>query len=282
MPFSFSFTRRVLIEPRAFPPFTQTQRVKEKEKGRPGVKMAWHPFFIRECREFISAPGGVKMKSLVLSAIFVLSILLASSFSMAQSLTVEQVTIRGSGCPEGTASATLSPDGKALSVLYSDFLVEGSGSAEKTCQVVVRMRAPKGYKVHMARADLRGFNGLPAGARSRFETSIRFTDWRDWTQAQTFSQNFTGPLADDFFQALATPYSKWGNCGGMQFSIVLDTRFSLSNPSAESALLSLDSSDIMAGPASVYHLGLESCKGGNGNGNGNGNNGRGNGRGRVL
>jgi hypothetical protein len=200
--------------------------------------------------------------------------------ALAQQLTMEQMSASGSGCPAGSVGATLSPDGTALSVLYSQFTVEGTGSAEKTCQVVVRMRAPQGYRVRMASADLRGFNALPEGARSQFDTTIRFTDWRDWTQAESYSQKFAGPMADDFFQQMETPRSKWGNCGGMQFSIVLDTKFKMNNPTADSgALSSLDSSDITAGAANVYHLALESCKGGGGNGNGNGN-GHGNGNGR--
>lgn len=194
--------------------------------------------------------------------LFICAMCFIGSFAQAQRLTMEEVKFSGSGCPSGTVDASLSPDGRALSVLYSAFTVEGTGVAERNCQVVVRMRAPKGYRVHMAHADLRGFNALPEGSQSRFDTTIRFTDWRDWSQTQNYSQTFRGPLVDGFFQQVETPYSRWGNCGGMLFYIVLDTRFVMQNPTAEMALSSLDSSDILEGPASVYHLELDSCKGG--------------------
>lgn len=180
----------------------------------------------------------------------------------AQSLTMESVKFAGSGCPAGTVDASLSPDGRALSVLFSAFTIEGVGAAEKNCQIIAQMRAPKGYRVHMAHADLRGFNALPVGSQSRFDTTIRFTDWRNWSKTQSLTQNFSGPVADGFFVQTETPYSRWGNCGGMLFYIVLDTRFVMQNPTTEAALLSLDSSDILSGPASVYHLELDSCRGG--------------------
>ncbi len=203
-----------------------------------------------------------------------------TQFAHAQSLSLEQITMAGSGCPAGSVGVSLSPDGRALSLLYSQFTVEGTGNSERNCQVSVRMRAPKHYKVHMAKADLRGFTSLPAQARGTFETLIRFTDWRNSSKTESLRQNFQGPVNDSFFLSAATPESRWGNCGGMEFTIVLETRFSMQNQTTEAALLSLDSSDITAGPAAnIYHLELDACgPGGNGNGNGRGN-GNGNGRG---
>jgi hypothetical protein len=224
---------------------------------------------------------------LVRSLLLVASLFASSQSLFAQTLTLDQVKFTGSGCPAGTVDVALSPDGTALSVLYSAFTIEAAqGSGSKTCQVVAQMQAPKGFRVHMARADLRGFNGLPQGANGTLDTTIRFTDWRDWSQTQSYSQNFAGPLNDNFYLEMATPESRWGNCGGMKFSIVLDTKFTLGNQTADLALFSMDSSDLLVGPAGVYHLALESCKGGgNGNGHGNGNgggNGNGNGHGRSF
>ncbi len=202
---------------------------------------------------------------------FFFALALCQSVASAQQLSLEQVSVTGSGCPEGSVGVALSPDGRALSLLYSQFSVEGRGTAEKSCQVAVQMRAPKHYKVHMAQADLRGFTALPGGAVGHFDTSIRFTDWRNSSKTETLSQSFQGPHSDSFFLTMATPESRWGNCGGMQFTIVLNTKFLLQNSTSEAALLSLDSSDLTAGPASLYHLELDSCgAGGNGNGHGNG------------
>src|SRR5687767_2321492 len=74
--------------------------------------------------------------------------------------------IGGSGCPQGTASAVLSPDGKTLSVLFDQFQVEagrttGKQIDRKTCDMGIPVHVPQGFAVSVLQVDYRGFNALP-------------------------------------------------------------------------------------------------------------------------
>ncbi|WP_228004598.1 DUF4360 domain-containing protein [Amycolatopsis sp. YIM 10] len=46
--------------------------------------------------------------------------------------TIDVVTVNGSGCPAGTAAVAVSPDNKAFTVTYSDFLAQVGVGATPT------------------------------------------------------------------------------------------------------------------------------------------------------
>jgi hypothetical protein len=61
-------------------------------------------------------------------------------------------TYAGSGCPSGSASATLSPDQRTLTLLFDSYVAQagrGSGSsrAQAGCQVRIPFHVPSGYRV---------------------------------------------------------------------------------------------------------------------------------------
>ncbi len=47
-----------------------------------------------------------------------------ASFVQAQSVVFKEITYHGSGCPQGTVSTAISPDGSSLSVLFDEFRAE--------------------------------------------------------------------------------------------------------------------------------------------------------------
>ena len=58
----------------------------------------------------------------------------------------------GSGCPAGTASASLSPDGSALTLLFDQYKAEAGGMTglsmdRKTCNISIPVLVPEGYSV---------------------------------------------------------------------------------------------------------------------------------------
>jgi hypothetical protein len=58
------------------------------------------------------------MKSLLLSSLFVFS------FNAFAQINFNNVTYSGTGCPQGTVSTAVSPDGSSLSILFDEFRVE--------------------------------------------------------------------------------------------------------------------------------------------------------------
>lgn len=94
-------------------------------------------------------------------------------------ITVELVTINGSGCPRNTATVAVSPDHEAFTVAYNEYLVQtGPGispiEARKNCQLSVKVHVPNGITFAIAQADYRGFADLGRGARLLQKASYYF------------------------------------------------------------------------------------------------------------
>ena len=57
-----------------------------------------------------------------------LSLLAASLTTFAQDIQLGYPAYGGNGCPSGTANASLSPDGKSLSIIFDQFVTEAGVS----------------------------------------------------------------------------------------------------------------------------------------------------------
>mgnify|MGYP006199072811 CR=1 FL=1 len=73
-------------------------------------------------------------------------------------MTIDVVTVNGSGCPAGTAAVAVSPDNKAFTVTYSQFMAQvGVGALptdfRKNCQLNLRMNIPQGFTYGIAQTD---------------------------------------------------------------------------------------------------------------------------------
>ena len=84
-------------------------------------------------------------------------------------ITVDVVTVNGSGCPAGTASARMSPDNTGFHISYSSFVAQDGGSAAPTasrrnCQVGVQVHVPQGFTYAVAGAEYRGRAALAHGS----------------------------------------------------------------------------------------------------------------------
>jgi hypothetical protein len=103
------------------------------------------------------------------AGILLASLLLATA-AQADDISLGKPGYGGSGCPANSVSATLSPDGKALSLLFDEYVVEAGGETgksfdRKTCNVAIPVHVPQGRSVSVLAIDYRGFNQLPRGAR---------------------------------------------------------------------------------------------------------------------
>ncbi|TNF04056.1 MAG: DUF4360 domain-containing protein [Deltaproteobacteria bacterium] len=156
----------------------------------------------------------------------------------------------GSGCPQGSASAILSPDGKSLSILFDEFMVEAGGAtrktvARKTCNIAIPVHVPQGFSVSIVDIDYRGFNSLPSGASSQFTAEYFFAGQR----GPRYAKSFRGALDDEFLiqNRLGLQALVWSKCGADVNLRVNASMMVRTNRYKQDALAMVDSADVQAG-----------------------------------
>ena len=165
----------------------------------------------------------------------------------------------GTGCPSGSASATLSPDGSALSVLFDQFTAEAGGTTgrsmdRKSCDVAIPVQIPQGLSISLYKVDYRGFTGIPVGGSASFNVEYFFAG----TRGPVFQRDFGAGSSDYFIpnqlQGVAVAWSKCGEQVNLRTNISMVAR---TNGASEQTLATVDSQDIKAGL--VYALQWRSC-----------------------
>lgn len=166
----------------------------------------------------------------------------------------------GSGCPAGTASVTLSPDKKSLSMIFDEFMVEAGGTtrkriARKNCNIAIPVHVPQGMSVSVIDVDYRGYNSLPRGAKSRFSVEYFFAGQR----GPKYVKDFRGPLDDEYILSnkLGVYANVWSKCGTDVNLRVNTSMLARTNRRKEEVLSTVDSADFSAGI--VYHLKWKRC-----------------------
>jgi Domain of unknown function (DUF4360) len=69
------------------------------------------------------------------------------------------VSYRGSGCPQGSASVDINPDGQKLSILFGEFKTFGNREPEerrKDCNLTIPVKVPAGLQISIYTANYRG------------------------------------------------------------------------------------------------------------------------------
>ena len=165
----------------------------------------------------------------------------------------------GNGCPNGTAQISLSNDNE-LSLLFDSFTAEAGGSSGKTidrkaCNLAVPIHVPQGLSVSLLDVTYRGFNSIPRGGRSQFNSELFFAG----SQGPRFSKTFLGLKQGDFEikTAVAPNAMIWSPCGQ---DVIFRSNTSLlatTNRRAESALSSIESARYHSGV--TYQLQFRTC-----------------------
>jgi hypothetical protein len=165
----------------------------------------------------------------------------------------------GNGCPQGTASATLSPDNTELSILFDAYTAEAYGAKtvdRKTCNLAIPVRVPQGYSFSVIAIDYRGFNALPRGASSSLNVEYFFAGQR----GPRFTRNFVGPVTDNYTVSnrLGVEAVVWSACGAETTLRINTNVMARTNYQQEQAMASVDSIDLAAGL--IYHLAWRQCR----------------------
>jgi len=169
------------------------------------------------------------------------------------------------GCPEGSYSIVVSPDGTAVSILFDQFTVQSGdpslrGTQRKVCRISSPLTLPANYSIGVFKVDYRGFAKLAAKQESALEVQY-FLGPHDGQHGRVFKRTLRGPREGDFTftENIGAGQMKRAGCGT---AAMLDVGITLSldgDPPSGDAMASLDTTDAAPGGALVYHLDLRRC-----------------------
>lgn len=198
----------------------------------------------------------MKTAGILLASLF----LATAAHAQADDISLGTPGYGGSGCPANSVAATLSPDGKALSLLFDEYVVEAGGETgksfdRKTCNVAIPVHVPQGRSVSVLAIDYRGFNQLPRGARSQFSVEYFFAGSR----GPSFAKTFTGPKEADYLitNKLVADALVWSPCG-QDVNLRTNSSIRVSTTRNQEAMATVDTQDVKA--AIIYQLQWRKCK----------------------
>jgi hypothetical protein len=179
-------------------------------------------------------------------------------------ITVELVTVNGSGCPAGSAAVAVAPDNTAFTVTYSAYMaLVGVGSLptdfRKNCQLAVRVHVPQGFTYAVAKADYRGYAYLEKGATGTERANYYFQGQSPTT---FISHPFGGPM-DDNWQTLdevdlaAMVFAPCGEERFLNINTELRVAAGSSDPKTTTSFMAMDSTDTEIN--TVYHFSWRQC-----------------------
>jgi hypothetical protein len=165
----------------------------------------------------------------------------------------------GTGCPDGSASVTLSPDAKSLSILFDQYFVEAGGTTNKSfdrksCNIAIPVHVPQGLSVSVLAIDYRGYNNIPTGAKTTFNVEYFFAGQK----GPTFTKSFNGPLDKDYLiqNQLQAQALVWSACGA-DVNLRTNSSIRVQTTQNKEALATVDSEDVSA--AIIYALQWKKC-----------------------
>jgi hypothetical protein len=179
-------------------------------------------------------------------------------------ITVDVVTVNGSGCPAGTSATAVAADNTAFTVTYSDFLAQVGVGAEPTdfrkyCQLNQRVNYPQGFTFGIAQADYRGFAHLEAGARGLERANYYF---QGTSPTEVRSHSFSGPMSDDWQTTDRTDVASivFAPCGeqrNLNVNTELRVYAGTSDPRKTTSFMSMDSTD--GSVRTTFHFSWKKC-----------------------
>lgn len=175
----------------------------------------------------------------------------------------------GTGCPNGSISATLSPDNRTLSVIFDNFSTEAMPASvdRKNCRLKIPVKVSPGFQVAIVKSDVRGFTSLPENSKTVVRTTHHISivqgaaekqvDKKPFTRVTTF----TGPMDDEIYIGQHIESEQiWSPCGA-SFRLNIGTMVTVSNEkSNDLAMAVVDSIDLQTeDKAMKYHLNWRRC-----------------------
>lgn len=188
-----------------------------------------------------------------LKAFFTATLLMAAAISpaLAQEAKIEILGANygGSGCPENSASVSVSPDGQELSILFDKFAALGNNPREsrKSCNLSIPIKVPQGFQISLYDADYRGYVAPATTANLRSEYFFA------GNRGPVFSRTFRGETDYNVRDSLVTVADVWSSC-----SDSVNMRVNASMSARGAGMATVDSFDL-AHRGLVYHIKYRRC-----------------------
>jgi hypothetical protein len=191
-----------------------------------------------------------------------------SSSSYGGDFAITDVNLGGSGCPVNSASATFSPDGKTLSILFDEYYVEAGGDnrklERKNCNVAIGVHVPQGMSVSVFKVDFRGYVMVPADikrkAYAQFNVEYFFAGQRGPKLVKKWQSKKHTEIDEDFLLSdlLVGQAMVWSACGA-DTTIRANTSIrAKTNKANDEVYASVDSVDVRG--ELKYHLQWKKCR----------------------
>jgi hypothetical protein len=140
----------------------------------------------------------------------------------------------GTGCPNGTVSHVITPDGTTLSILFDNYVAE---SGNKSCNLAIPVHVPNGFQVSTLKSDFRGF----VEGKAELRRSYFFAGQRGPSKiSRLSSQDGRDYLERDSLLLISNNWSRCGEDVNMRINSRIRTK---SNHSS----ISVDSLDLKTG-----------------------------------
>ncbi|MBH8556120.1 DUF4360 domain-containing protein [Nostocaceae cyanobacterium CENA357] len=156
----------------------------------------------------------------------------------------------GNGCPDGSASVSVSPDGQELSILFDQFIAVGNKVAQsrKSCNMSIPIRVPQGFQISLYDADYRGY--VAPSTIGRLRAEYFFAGQR----GPVFSRTFRGESDYNVRDQLVTMADVWSRCGDS-----VNMRVNAAMTANGQGMATVDSFDL-AHRGLVYHIKYRQCR----------------------
>ncbi|BAY41681.1 hypothetical protein NIES2111_60770 (plasmid) [Nostoc sp. NIES-2111] len=156
----------------------------------------------------------------------------------------------GNGCPEGSGSVSISPDGQELSILFDQFIALGNKETEsrKTCNFSIPIQVPQGFQISIYDVDYRGYVAPETIGKLRVE--YFFAGQR----GSIFSRTFRGETDYNVRDKLVTMSGVWSACGNS-----VNMRVNTAMSANGQGIATVDSFDL-AQRGLVYYIKYRQCK----------------------
>lgn len=156
----------------------------------------------------------------------------------------------GNGCPQGSASVSLSPDGQELSILFDKFVALGNqaNQSRKSCKFNIPIQVPQGFQISLYDVDYRGYVAPDTTGKLRVEYFLA------GQRGSIFSRTFRGETDYNVRDKLVNIGGVWSACGDN-----INMQVNAAITASGQGIATVDSFDL-AQRGLVYYIKYRQCK----------------------
>lgn len=177
---------------------------------------------------------------------------------------IKSVNYAGSGCPAGSASPTIAPDGSFINIAFDSFIAsDGPGipitENRKNCMLDLQIHFPEGWSLTIFGTRYEGYLKLDDNVTANQKSTYR---WGGQTQTVTIAPpTWNGPKDLNYVitEGLLTQAWVWSTCKGTSADLIINTEVKTDNRknSTGSGLITVDAAEHKV--IQIYHCHWRRC-----------------------